>query len=83
MYKNISFALRTQAFIKLYGTYLNHIRIWIFNFLLKLIKYYLKCSRLNIGFLQNVKIQILNVEMSKEETLEIFQFPPFGNEEKT
>lgn len=80
MYKNTTFTPGTQAFIKLYGTYFNHVRIWIFNFLLKLMKHYLKCSRVNIGLFaecENTDSQYREVKGRNLRNL--LQFPHFGS----
>ena len=67
MYKNTSLP-STQVVVKFYGTYLNDLRIWIFNFLPKFMKQYLKCSHFNIGLFAEPE----NIDSLKEETLEIY-----------
>lgn len=83
MYKNTSFVSSTQVFIKFYGTYLNHVRICIINFLLKLMKQYFKCSCFNIGLFaepENTDSQCRNIKGRNLRNL--IQFPHFRTEEK-
>lgn len=83
MYKNISFVSSTQVFIKFYGTYLNHMRIWILNFLLKRMQQYFKCSCFNIGLFaepENTVPQCRNIKGRNHRNL--LQFPHSGTEEK-
>lgn len=83
MYKNTSFVPGTQVVTECCGTYLNYIKIWILNFLPKLMKQYLKCSPFNIGLFaepENTDSQYRDVK--GRNLTNLLQFFYFGNKEK-